>query len=238
MTSHTLTSTARPTTVGTSEGSCGSTADRITRSLLGYGVVAGPLYVAVSLAQALTREGFDLSRHQWSLLANGGPGWIQVVNLAVTGASFVAFASGLRRQLAGGRGGRWAPRLVTAFGVSLVVAAVFRADPALGFPAGTPDGPGEISWHGIVHFMAAGVGFACIGAACFVLARRYAAEHRTGRVIFARITGAGFLAGFAAVASGGGSTAANLAFVAAVLLVFSWLTTVAADRYRLVGTDR
>lgn len=38
---------------------------RVTRSLLGYGVLAGPVYVAVSLGQALIREGFDLTRHEW-----------------------------------------------------------------------------------------------------------------------------------------------------------------------------
>ena len=35
---------------------------RITKSLLGYGVIAGPVYVVVSLAQALTRPGFDPAR--------------------------------------------------------------------------------------------------------------------------------------------------------------------------------
>jgi hypothetical protein len=43
----------------------------ITRSLLGYGVLAGPVYVVVGLAQALTRDGYDLARHDLSLLANG-----------------------------------------------------------------------------------------------------------------------------------------------------------------------
>jgi hypothetical protein len=56
---------------------------RTTKSLLGYGVIAGPLYVAVSLAQALTRQGFDPTRHAWSLLSNGGLGWIQVTALSV-----------------------------------------------------------------------------------------------------------------------------------------------------------
>src|SRR4030088_2017127 len=46
---------------------------------------AGPFYVAVSLAQALTRDGFDLTRHAWSMLANGSLGWIQITNLIVTG---------------------------------------------------------------------------------------------------------------------------------------------------------
>ena len=42
---------------------CADPTARVTRSLAGYGVVAGPVYVGVSLAQALTREGFDLTRH-------------------------------------------------------------------------------------------------------------------------------------------------------------------------------
>ena len=58
----------------------------ITRSLLGYGAVAGPFYVCVSLAQALTRDGFDLSRHPWSVLENGPLGWIQSANFVLTGA--------------------------------------------------------------------------------------------------------------------------------------------------------
>jgi hypothetical protein len=44
-----------------------------------------------------------------------------------------------------------------------------------------------------------------------------------------------FLTGFAMVASGGGNRAANLAFVAAVILVWTWMTCVAVDRYRSVS---
>src|SRR3954463_3195739 len=77
------------TTYATSE--CTS-AVRITRSLLGYGVLAGPLYVGVSLALALTREGFDLGKHSWSLLANGDLGWVQVTNFVFTGLATVAAA--------------------------------------------------------------------------------------------------------------------------------------------------
>jgi hypothetical protein len=39
-------------------------------------VLSGPLYVLVSLAQALTRAGFSLRRDEWSLLALGHVGWI------------------------------------------------------------------------------------------------------------------------------------------------------------------
>ena len=53
-------------------------AERITKSLLGYGVIAGPIYVVTVAAQAATRNGFDPTRHAASQLANGDFGWIQI----------------------------------------------------------------------------------------------------------------------------------------------------------------
>src|SRR3712207_7912275 len=55
-------------------------------------------YVLVSLAQALTRDGFHLHTHAWSLLANGRFGWAQIANLALTGLMTMAAAVGLRRD--------------------------------------------------------------------------------------------------------------------------------------------
>lgn len=210
-------------------------ADRITKSLLGYGVIAGPLYVVVSLAQALARDGFDLTRHQWSLLANGDWGWIQVVNFVVAGLMTIAFAVGLARTLRPGTGGTWGPRLIGAYGASLIAAGVFRADPALGFPHGTPDEPATVTWHGMLHFAAGGIGFACLAAACFVLARRFRAEGRRRWTAASRLVGAVFLTGFAAVASGAGMAAANIAFTLAVVAVTIWTVAVALDRYRRIG---
>lgn len=205
-------------------------AGRITRSLLGYGIVAGPLYVVVALAQALTRDGFDLSKHAWSLLANGEFGWMQIANFIVTGVMTVAAAVGLRRALAPGRGATWGPLLVGAYGVSLIAAGVFRADPAQGFPPGTPEST-TISWHGMLHLIVGGIGFLCLIAACFVLASRLSRDGRRGLAWFSRVTGVVFLAGFAGIASGShGPT--TLAFVAAVVIVWAWLSTVCVHFYR------
>src|SRR3954468_19744678 len=93
---------------------------RIIKSLLSYGIIAGPFYVTVSLVQAFTREGFDLSRHAWSLLSNGDLGWIQITNFILPGLMVVATAVGLRRALTPGRGRVWAPLLLGAYGVSLI----------------------------------------------------------------------------------------------------------------------
>jgi hypothetical membrane protein len=202
-----------------------SPATRVTRSLLGYGVVAGPFYVVVGLAQALTRDGFDISKHAWSLLTNGDLGWIQIANFVLTGLMTVAAAYGLRRALTPGRGRTWAPLLVGVYGASLVGAGIFRPDPAQGFPAGTPETT-TVSWHGAAHF-------ACLIAACFVLAGRFSRDGRRGLARFSRVTGVAFLAGFAGIASGShGPT--TLAFVAAVGLVCAWLTTVCVHFYRTV----
>lgn len=210
----------------------GWTPAHVTRSLLGWGAVAGPCYVVTSVVQGLTRDGFDLTRHQWSLLSNGDLGWVQVTNFVLTGLMLVAFAVGLRRALTPGRASRWAPRLTAVFGLSMVVAGVFRADPALGFPVGAPQGVGEVTTHGIVHFASAGVGFTAIAAACFVVARRYAADGERTLAKFSRVTGIAFLGGFLCVASGGGSVVANLLFTAAVGLVFAWIAAVAVHHYR------
>lgn len=50
----------------------------ITRSLLGWGVLVGPICLVVGLSLALTRDGFNLAEHALSLLMLGGNGWIQL----------------------------------------------------------------------------------------------------------------------------------------------------------------
>ncbi len=203
---------------------------RSTGALLAAGVVAGPLYVGVSLTQALTRPGFDLSRHPWSALANGDLGWLQVVNLILTGALVIAFSSGLRRVLTTGRASTWAPRLIGVYGASLIGAGLFRADPVPGFPAGTPAGT-TISWHGIAHLMVGAVGFGCLTVACLLLARRLAGTER-GWAVWTAAAGITFLGAFVGIASGAGTPVTIQAFVLAVIIIWTWFSTYAAHLIR------
>ncbi len=206
---------------------------RITRSLLGYGVIAGPSYIAVSLAQALVRDGFDLRRHEWSLLANGPGGWIQVVNLVLTGLMVVAAAIGFGRALGEGRAARWAPRLLAVYGVALVAAGALRADPMNGFPLGTPDGhPVNPTLHGTGHVVAGGVGFLALIAATWLLAGRFREDGQLVRSRLTRATGVVFLVAFAGIASGAASPVVNLAFTAAVVLSWAWLSVTSVQLYR------
>jgi hypothetical membrane protein len=218
--------------VGSAAAGC-TPARRVTRSLLGYGIVAGPFYVLVSLAQAMLRDGFDLTRHDWSLLANGRGGWVQSANLVLSGLMVVAAAVGCARALRSGPGHRPVPWLLAGYGSGLVGAGIFRADPMAGFPTGTPDGPPvSVTGHGMLHLVCAGIGFVALVVAALVLARRFGREGRPGRAAFSVLTGVAFLAGFAGVASGSSAPSVVLGFTAAVLLAWAWLSSTALDLYR------
>lgn len=180
--------------VGAPSGSADATAQS-TRALLGCGVVAGPLHIVVGFIQAFSRPGFDLKRHPLSLLSLGDLGWIQIANFVVTGLLFVASAVGMRRVLRSGPGARWGPWLIGIFGLGLVAGGVFVADPAFGFPPGTPEGaPDKLSWHGMLHAVAPIVGFNALIAACFVFARRFAAFGQSGWALYSAATGVAVLA--------------------------------------------
>lgn len=208
---------------------------RITKSLLGYGVIAGPIYVVAVASQMATRDGFDPTRHAASQLANGDLGWIQIATFLVTGAMTIAAAVGVRRALGPGRLSGWAAGLLGAYGVALVAAGIFRADPSDGFPPGTPPGIGEISWHGLAHLMVASIGFACLVAACFVLGAWFARTGQRSWAWFSRVTGVVFGGSFLALPAGSGGAATILAFTAAVVLAWAWLSAVSITLYR--GAD-
>lgn len=151
-------------------------AARSPRHVLVAGVAAGPVFLTVALVQAFTREGFDLQRHALSQLALGPGGFVQVANFLLTGALLVFASLGVRSALGPGLGAVWAPRLVAGFGVGMLLAGVFVADPAYGFPVGTPDGPGQVSWHGALHGLGFAVAMLSWVSACVVLARALVAR--------------------------------------------------------------
>jgi hypothetical membrane protein len=205
---------------------------RVTRSLLGYGPLAGTVFVGSIFVQGLTRRGFSIAHDDASLLANGPLGWIQIATFLVAGAMTIAAAVGLRRALPG----RWASRLIGLYGAGLMAAGVFRADPADGFGPGAPAGKAaHVSWHGDGHLIAASIGFIAMIAACFVVARCLSRAGHRGMAIYSRITGVAFLAAFAGVTTGSSSPAIVLPFYAAVTAVFAWLAIVSVHLYRRVA---
>jgi hypothetical protein len=204
----------------------------MTRSsgvLLLCGVVAGPLYVLAGAIQMLVRAGFDPTRHALSLMSNGDLGWVQIANFLVTGILVIACSLGMRQLLHPGRGGTLGPILVGLYGLGLIGAGIFVADPALGFPPGTPEGPpAVVTRAGMLHFVSGGVGFLGLIGACFVFARRFAAWQQRGWAVYSMATGLIFFVAFLGIASGSKKSWLIVAFTAAVVLAWSWLSLVSA----------
>ncbi len=211
-------------------------ADRRTagaRALLVCGIIAGPCYVLTSVIQALVRPGFDLTRHSWSLLANGPGGWIQSANLITAGLLVVLAAVGFASALRDGTGHRAVPVLLAGYGLGLIGGGVFRADPMAGFPLGTPDGPPIApTISGLLHLVCGGLGFLALISATFVLSRRFARAGRRGWAAFSAVTGVAFFAAFAGIASGSSAPGIVLGFVGAVVLAWSWITSVSLATFR------
>jgi hypothetical protein len=157
---------------------------QLTSKLLTAGYLAGPFFIALSLLQAFTREGFDWIRHPASLLSLGDLGFIQIANFVITGLLFIACAIGLKRIVTAGVGRKWLSRLFTLVGIAFILGGVFVADPAFGFPPGTPEGmPRTMSWHAIFHGVAPVIGALAISAALFIFARRLWKQGRRGASI-------------------------------------------------------
>jgi hypothetical membrane protein len=204
-----------------------------TRALLICGVVAGPIYIVVGVTEMLTRPGFDVTRHDLSLLANGDWGWVHIALLVTTGLLTVAGAAGLRMAIRVRRGWTAVPLLVGLYGLGLVAAGFFTADPAFGFPPGTPASAHSVSWHGLLHLVCGAIGFLGLIAACLVAARRFSAEGQSRWAIYSLATGVLYLAAFLGIVVGssqGGAitTAVILAFSVAVVLGWAWISAMAA----------
>lgn len=190
--------------------------------LLSAGIVAGPLYIIVGLLQMAVRPGFDIRRHPLSLLSDGELGWIQTANFLITGALLLAGAVGLKRTLQSGRGRKWAPLMLGLYGLGLIGAGLFPADPALGFPPGTPLGNTAITGRGMMHFVVGTFGFTGFIATCFIFARRFRDLGQQGWSRYSFIAGVLFLAAFIGIASGAGGASPYFAF--GVAFGFVWLS--------------
>jgi hypothetical protein len=191
-----------------------------TRSLLRFGLLAGPIYLAAGIAQGLLRDGFDFGRHSLSVLANGSGGWVQTASFVVTGLMVVAAAVGVQRVLR--PTSRATAIFLGAFGVSMLVAALCPADPVDGFPPGTPLGPPtSISTLGLLHFAAGGLGFVALGVSCLLAARAMSRRGERGFARFSWLSGVVVLVGFFSVAIPNGSPV--LGIWIAVVVGWVWL---------------
>jgi Protein of unknown function (DUF998) len=207
-----------------------------TRALLACGVVAGPLFMILSMVQAFTRPGFDLRRLPISMLSLGDLGWIQITNFLITGLLAVAMAIGTRQALHPGRAGTWGPLLIGAYGVGMFGAGIFHPDPSYGFPPGAPAGmPAATSWHALLHEVAFFVAFVGLIAACFVFARRFAGIGERGWAAYCAATGAAAVVLIAIAFTG---VIAGVVLALMGLVTSAWIAVLAVRLLSEQGGDR
>ncbi|GHO90270.1 hypothetical protein KSF_003180 [Reticulibacter mediterranei] len=145
----------------------------VMQLLLACGAIGPLLNTVVILVLGATRPGYNPWRIPDSNLELGVGGWMQISNYIVTGALLLAFAIGLRLRLCTGRGSTWGPILLGIYGLTFIGAGIFVTDPVLGYPPGASS---ALTVHGILHDLCGQLQFISLSAACFVLARRDAAD--------------------------------------------------------------
>jgi hypothetical membrane protein len=154
-----------------------------------YGVIIGPLFVIAFLVQGALRPDYDPLRHSISTLALGSEfGWVQSLNFIVAGLLMLAFAVSVRQVLRLEMRSIWGPLLIGLWGVGLIGAGIFVTDPDIGYPPGTPY-PIQVSMHGALHNLSAGLGFPALVAACLVFARWFAVRRERGWAFYSAVSG-------------------------------------------------
>jgi len=143
----------------------------------------------------------------------------------------VAAAVGFKRVL--GPKSLAASGFLGAFGASMIVAAVFRADPVDGFPVGTPVGPpSSISTMGLVHFIAGTLGFISLAVSCFFAARAMSRRKAPSMTRLSVLSGLAVVLGFFGGFLIPGISVGTLGIWFAVVVGWAWLAVMSLHLYR------
>lgn len=200
---------------------------RLTKTLLLCGTLTGPLFFAVAIVQALARPGFNVRLNALSQLSLGDLGWIQIASFLLTGLLAVACAIGVRRLLKGQKGGTWGALLVGTFGLGLLVAGIFPADPGFGFPPGAPEGPAmPMSGHATLHAVGFFLSMLSLIVNCFVFVRRFGSTGQRGWLVYSVVSAVAAVALIALPNLFMSWAGAIVALAGAV--AFGWVSAVAA----------
>ena len=191
--------------------------------------------MTVTIAEALTRDGFDLRKHRFSWLTTGDLGWIHQSNMLLVGVLTVLLAVGVRQMMRTGRGAVWWPRLLGLFGVAYIIGGLLTADPVAGFPPGTTPEMVQKTWHGAVQNASRSASSLLLIAASLVIARWFAAE---GRRRWAWFYGAAIPLVFVALTAVGFAIGGNPGALAILATPWIWVTALAVHLYRRAAKRR
>lgn len=123
--------------------------NRLIQFLLTLGFIGPLLFIIVFLIEGLRRPEYNSLYHLVSSLSHGTHGWVQSVNFMICGLSVICLAVGLRLLvIEKSPGSLWGSILLTVFGMGLIGAGLFVADPILGYPPGVE---GVVTLNGTLH---------------------------------------------------------------------------------------
>ncbi|WP_120005097.1 DUF998 domain-containing protein [Nesterenkonia muleiensis] len=203
----------------------------ITRSMLGWGVVAGPVYLIGAVVHAILRPEFDFTEHALSLLMLTDTGWLHRACLILVGIMVLVAAWGFGRIVEGGTRVPWVAALVAGYGVSLLGSGSFAPDPVDGFPPGTE---AAASWSGIVHLAFGALGFLCLSVGALVFARWCRARGCSRGAHLSIVAGIVVILGFIGGAVFATMGAGVILLWVAVVAGFVWLMGASVYAYRTV----
>jgi hypothetical protein len=161
-----------------------------------------------------------------STTALGAYGFLQVLNFLVLGVSVLALAAALFRLFEA----RWTlgPSLLVLLAAGFATSA-FRTD------HGTATGAGPETWNGVTHAAALTVVFPTAVASMFVLAAQFRRDERWHSLSrYSLIAAVVTVASLTATLAGAG----NIFFSVFLLVVFSWLSVIAAHALSLTRLPR
>jgi hypothetical protein len=186
------------------------------------------MYVIVTLIQALTRDGFDVKQHRFTLLTAGELGWIHQANMVLVGALTFLFAFGVGQVMRRGRGAVWGPRLLALFGLAYFVGGLLSADAVAGFPPGTTQEMVQKTWQGVVQNASRGISTLMLVATSLAIASWFAAQGRRASAwLYPLLLPAVFIA-LAVLGYAAGTNPAAPAFLA---MPWVWVTALALHLY-------
>lgn len=204
----------------------------VTRSLLGWGVVAGIFYLIVGVTQGMLRDGFSFTEHPLSLLMLGDFGWVQKTNLILTGLMVIAAAIGFQRAMKPGKRGTKTGIVLGIYGLALIGSGIFPPDPVNGFPEASSTV--EATTSGVLHLAFGGIGFVALATAAFFMAGWYREHNEMSPARRARLAGFVIFIGFLGGAALATSAVGVILLWITVLTGWVWLTGTSLRVYQVV----
>lgn len=204
----------------------------VTRSLLGWGVVAGIFYLVVGITQGLLRNGFSFADHPLSLMMLGDFGWVQKTNLILSGLMVIAAAVGFQRAMKPDKRAITTGIALGIYGLALIGAGIFPPDPVDGFPEASSTA--EATTSGVIHLAFGGIGFFALATTAFFMVGWFRARDQSTPAKRARLAGFVILVGFLGGAALATSSVGVILLWVAVVTGWAWLAFTSRRVYRIV----